>query len=561
MTAAVADPSASPNHHAAMNHAAAAVSEKKDDGRQVNSYEVGWLFVQEYYTFLNKEPQKLHLFYNSKSSFIHGTEGETLETQEGQKAIHKRITELDFQDCKVLVSNVDSQRSFGGCIVVMVLGEISNKGAASHKFAQTFVLAEQPYGYFVFNDMFRYLKEDIDNEYEESADPTAQSGFVNEAHITYPEVTVAEVESTPEPPAKVPVTRGRSPSPAKKEVPSPAVAPVAKPEPVPQTVVSEPAPQPTEQYTWSEPEQKRQRSPSPKKAAAEPAKPAAPAAAPWTAVSKPKPAETPAPAPAPAAPAQKKANHTPAAPAKAEPQPQAAPSPSKPKTWANLAATNSQNWTPEQVSSAKGQVASKTAAVNGTTPASQPAKQNTAAPKSAPAKKPAAPQSAPAPAEEASGDGQFHQVQGRRQHDRKKDGNQSQQQQPQQQQQRPQGGPSEETCNRSIFFIRPEGVTVDAIKESFNKVGKVLDVIVPAGKNMVFVEFDSIPTAQGCIGKQFTVGSAQVTPEPRRFRPAFNNNRPQSGRGRQSGGNWSQNNNRRGGNPADKQQKPVQQSS
>jgi hypothetical protein len=34
---------------------------------------------------LNKEPQKLHLFYNSKSSFIHGTEGETLETQEGQK--------------------------------------------------------------------------------------------------------------------------------------------------------------------------------------------------------------------------------------------------------------------------------------------------------------------------------------------------------------------------------------------------------------------------------------------------------------------------------------------
>ena len=43
---------------------------------KVESLEVGWLFVQEYYTFLNKDPSRLHCFYNKKSFFLHGHEGE-----------------------------------------------------------------------------------------------------------------------------------------------------------------------------------------------------------------------------------------------------------------------------------------------------------------------------------------------------------------------------------------------------------------------------------------------------------------------------------------------------
>lgn len=69
---------------------------------------------------------------------------------------------LDYQDCKVYVSNVDSQSSAEGGIIVQVLGEMSNKGERWRKFAQTFFLAEQPTGYFVLNDIFRYLKEDSD---------------------------------------------------------------------------------------------------------------------------------------------------------------------------------------------------------------------------------------------------------------------------------------------------------------------------------------------------------------------------------------------------------------
>ena len=63
------------------------------------------------------------------------------------------------------MTNVDSQES-GRDIVIQVLGDMSNRSAAPRKFAQTFVLAEQTNGYFVLNDIFRYLAEDDDDESE-----------------------------------------------------------------------------------------------------------------------------------------------------------------------------------------------------------------------------------------------------------------------------------------------------------------------------------------------------------------------------------------------------------
>lgn len=58
---------------------------------------------------------------------------------------------------------MDSQESFKN-IVVQVIGEMSNKAAPHRKFVQTFVLAEQPNGYFVLNDIFRYINEDEEEE-------------------------------------------------------------------------------------------------------------------------------------------------------------------------------------------------------------------------------------------------------------------------------------------------------------------------------------------------------------------------------------------------------------
>lgn len=44
---------------------------------------------------------------------------------------------------------------------------MSNKSEPHHKFVQTFILAEQPNGYFVLNDIFRYLSNDDDEIVED----------------------------------------------------------------------------------------------------------------------------------------------------------------------------------------------------------------------------------------------------------------------------------------------------------------------------------------------------------------------------------------------------------
>ncbi|RDA87561.1 hypothetical protein CP532_3985 [Ophiocordyceps camponoti-leonardi (nom. inval.)] len=125
--------------------------------------EVGWFFVEQYYTTLSKSPEKLHLFYGKRSQFVQGLEAEVANVSVGRQVIQERIRQLDFQDCKVRVSNVDSQASFDN-IVIQVIGETSNKGAEPKKFVQTFVLAQQPSGYFVLNDILRYIKEEEDDE-------------------------------------------------------------------------------------------------------------------------------------------------------------------------------------------------------------------------------------------------------------------------------------------------------------------------------------------------------------------------------------------------------------
>ncbi|KAL6925098.1 hypothetical protein FSST1_002372 [Fusarium sambucinum] len=125
--------------------------------------EVGWYFVEQYYNTLSKSPEKLHLFYGKRSQFVQGQEAEVANVSVGRQLIQERIKELDFQDCKVRVSNVDSQASFEN-IVIQVIGETSNKGAEPRKFVQTFVLAQQPSGYFVLNDILRFIDEETETE-------------------------------------------------------------------------------------------------------------------------------------------------------------------------------------------------------------------------------------------------------------------------------------------------------------------------------------------------------------------------------------------------------------
>ncbi|KAI1110753.1 hypothetical protein F5Y14DRAFT_342157 [Nemania sp. NC0429] len=134
--------------------------------------EVAWFFVEQYYTTLSKTPEKLHLFYGKRSQFVYGQEGQSANVSVGRQTIQDRIKDLDFQNCKVRVSNVDSQASFEN-IVIQVIGETSNKAGDPKKFVQTFVLAQQPSGYFVLNDILRFIDEEGEEESAEQAEPEA----------------------------------------------------------------------------------------------------------------------------------------------------------------------------------------------------------------------------------------------------------------------------------------------------------------------------------------------------------------------------------------------------
>ncbi|KAL1413477.1 hypothetical protein Q8F55_001251 [Vanrija albida] len=322
---------------------------------KIQPSDVGWQFVPQYYNFVNKQPHRLHCFYNKRSTFVHGEEGEDTTPALGQQEIHERIVNLGFDQCKVYINSIDSQSSAGGGILIQVLGEMSNANKPWRKFAQTFFLAEQPNGYFVLNDIFRYLKEDTDEE-EEAED--------EKAAIVTPEEPAPAYEAAP----AAPVVAEKPTQDTVEEVAVPEPEPVAE-EPVKEPVKEaepEPTPAPVEEAAAPEPEPAVEEpvTPAPAPVAEEPvAKPAAPAAN--------------GAAPAAAAPA------APAAPA-------------KPKSWATLAAGGTKSWSSIASNVAAAPAAAAPAPVKKAEPAPTPAAAPAAAAPAAPAA--ATPAAAPAAA-------------------------------------------------------------------------------------------------------------------------------------------------------------------
>lgn len=313
---------------------------------------------------------------------------------------------LDFSDAKVYISNVDSQASANGGIMVQVIGELSNRGQAWRKFAQTFFLAEQPNGYYVLNDICRYLKEDTVDYSAEVEAPAAQAGESAAAPAAS-----AVVEAAAPAAADVEALKEDEPvlEEAKAEV---AVAEETKAEPVEEEAapakeedkVEEPvltnghataheeakakeeeaiAAQPEHEPTLeAAPATEEDVTPTESEAAPSIVEITTPEAAEPVAEDKPaplpeqtpEPVAAPAPAPAAAAPAP-----APAAPSPV-PTPAPAPTPATPKTWASLAASNKTAWG-SRASETKG-VSSAAPVVANAAPAQAPASAPAAGPSS-----------------------------------------------------------------------------------------------------------------------------------------------------------------------------------
>jgi hypothetical protein len=270
--------------------------------------------------------------------------------------IHQKISSIGFQDCKVFIHSVDAQSSANGGIIIQVIGELSNRGEPWRKFVQTFFLAEQPNGYFVLNDIFRFLKEETAEE--EVGEGTA---------VELTDLTVAAPETTPTPAQAAPV-----PEPIKEPTPPPTpvvTVPAPAIEEAPTTDSTEPQAVTPEIETPASiitvPETNGINAPESEKSSPilveKPLTPAptspqqpqqqqqAPIVVPVLSVPQP-PASVPAVPPT-------TANNTPALhPSQSQaPGPAAAPAaPVAPRSWASLAASNSKKWGPTVAAESRG---------------------------------------------------------------------------------------------------------------------------------------------------------------------------------------------------------------
>jgi len=247
------------------------------------------------------------------------------------QAIKDRIQELHFQDTKVRVTNVDSQGSDAN-IVIQVIGEISNKGLPHRRFAQTFVLAEQTNGYFVLNDIFRYLTEEPEEDEEPQNDIAPTNGVKESAPTTVEPAQLSQDATSEEIQHKGDDQLDES---AQAEPNVEAVAPAAPVEQIPEEIEAPAAEEVPAAVTEEAPQEPE--APAEEKAA-EPEQPKEPASTPTPSANKAAPVATPS-------------------------------GPPKPRTWASLAASANKVATPIVAQHAAQQAPSQSKAAAPTQPA------------------------------------------------------------------------------------------------------------------------------------------------------------------------------------------------
>ncbi|KAK9712598.1 hypothetical protein K7432_007041 [Basidiobolus ranarum] len=368
--------------------------------------------------------------------------------------------------------------------MIQVLGEMSNKGGPSQKFAQTFFLAEQPNGYFVLNDIFRFLKEEVEEELDYETDILEDFSTNNSNSTVIPtkvENLLTESIAIEEPVAKPePVSSTEELKVPSMEEPTPIVEEKIVPtEPkVMDVPTDEPTALPIEVNGITEPQ--------PKSSEAE--KPA-------ESTNKNKPQN------------DKVESVTP-------------PADTKPvfKSWANLAANGRDKWG-SQVADVRGTVASVS---------NQKSQQQSPSSQQQPSQPPQQQQQAPQQQQQNQASPQP-----------------PSQQQPSAQ---PQRNTRQETSltrsngykqdeNLSVFVKGvQDGMTPEMFKASFGSVGtvKAVDVIIP--KNCAFIEFTSIEAYRKAVTQStFVVNGQNVYAEERRKNPR-QSGRPNYNQGERRGG-------------------------
>ncbi|KAL6009285.1 hypothetical protein ACLOJK_022513 [Asimina triloba] len=111
-------------------------------------------------------------------------------------AINEKILSLDCGECRAEIKTVDAQESFNSGVLVLVTGYLTGKDNVKRNFTQSFFLAPQDKGFYVLNDIFRYMEDVSHSE--------GNKGLANSAPASLPsdhETAPPLEEGVPEQPA------------------------------------------------------------------------------------------------------------------------------------------------------------------------------------------------------------------------------------------------------------------------------------------------------------------------------------------------------------------------
>ncbi|PWA89774.1 Nuclear transport factor 2 [Artemisia annua] len=121
---------------------------------------VGNAFVEQYYHILHHSPDMVHKFYQDPSFISRPEEDGKMITVTTMKGINDKICSMDYTTYKAEIKTADAQESYKDGVIVLVTGFLTRKeDNRRRKFIQSFFLAPQDKGYFVLNDVFRYVDE------------------------------------------------------------------------------------------------------------------------------------------------------------------------------------------------------------------------------------------------------------------------------------------------------------------------------------------------------------------------------------------------------------------
>ncbi|XP_054784566.1 nuclear transport factor 2-like isoform X3 [Prosopis cineraria] len=148
---------------------------------------VGNAFVEQYYHMLHESPELVHKFYQDISKLGRPGKNGIMGITTTMQDINEKILSLDEFIAEII--SVDAQESYGGGVLVLVTGFMIGKDCKRQKFSQCFFLAPQEKGYFVLNDVFRYVN---DNENQHSIDVVEAPATPDNADPSLQQIHVSE---------------------------------------------------------------------------------------------------------------------------------------------------------------------------------------------------------------------------------------------------------------------------------------------------------------------------------------------------------------------------------